>query len=52
MSKQYPDRLEFDRSFQEQDWEERCSLLLSAARSLHENGQETGETINDKSTVG
>jgi uncharacterized membrane protein YjjB (DUF3815 family) len=52
MSNQYPDRLEFDRSSQEQDWEDRCSLLLSAARSLHENGQETGETIAAISHLG
>ena len=45
MSKQHPDRLEFSQPFWEQDWEECCSLLLSAVRSLHENGQETGETL-------
>lgn len=45
MSKQHPDRLKFDHLEREQDWEERCGLLLSPARALHENGQETGETL-------
>lgn len=52
MSKQYPDRLEFGQPLWEPDWEERCGLLLSAARGLHENGQETGETLEAITRLG
>ena len=52
MSKQHPDRLEIDHLEREQDWEERCGLLLSAARALHENGQETGAALEAITRLG